>query len=82
MGLASSVVKGDINYVMAIISLTVYCMIVFVFAPYCLWIFYKDRNEMYAKKRRPALVIGLIVINLLIASCLVFTLIYIQQHVT
>ena len=76
MGLAPSVVVGDSNFVIAIISLFVCFMVGFVFAPYCLWVFYKDRNELYAQKRRPALVIGLIVTNVFIQICLVFTSLY------
>ena len=73
MGLAPSVQKNDINYIMAIISLVTCCIITFVYVPYCLWIFYKDRNEMYAKKRRPVLVIALILTNVVIQLCLVLT---------
>ena len=53
-------------YVVAWIKTLSFLLIVIPFVIYCLWTMWKDRNETYVKKRRPIIILILIIFNLFI----------------
>ena len=51
-------------YVLAWIRTISFIFIVLPFVIYCIWIMWKDKNKLYVKKRRPIIILILIILNL------------------
>ena len=42
---------------LACTKLAIFLLMTFIYIPYCLWLFLRDRGQSYVDKRRPMLVV-------------------------
>ena len=73
--------KSTTYYVISSFNHIIYLLFIAIYVPYCLWIYYADRQQPYTQKRRPILIYSLIITNIVISGCMLSLHIYTKYKI-